>query len=143
MQKWARICCRCWDQEPQGYDPITWLLLNCYFLHHLILIYEASFKRPTKPCSLLSPTSFYYHNLGLATFQGPNSIKEIHAYKASIFSSCQKSNLLHHWSPMLMLYLNIFYQPDKGLNCSLQPWHARSKEPWNAKSLHISRFFPD
>lgn len=49
--------------------------------------------------SFIKLAYFYYHNEGIATFQGPHSTKAIHAYRNSIFSSCQKSNLLYHWSP--------------------------------------------
>lgn len=58
--------------------------------------------------SFIKLASFYYHNLGIATFQGPNSTKAIHAHRTSIFSSCQKSNLLHHWSPSLDVVFKYF-----------------------------------
>lgn len=107
MQKWAHICCRCSTTEIQSYWLIdTELLLPASPHFNLWNSFQKAYN--SMVLSFIKLTSFYYHDLGLATFQGPYSIKEIHAYRTSIFSSCQKSNLLHHWSPILDVVFKYF-----------------------------------
>lgn len=96
-----------------SYFFITELLLPAPSHFNLWGFIPKTYKAMLLP--FIKITSFYYHNLGLATFQVPNSTKATHAYRTSIFSSCQKSNLLHRL-PSYTLYLNIFYQSGKGLN---------------------------